>query len=34
MTVSRRELLPEDPNRLISIPIEKTMVGGRWVYES
>jgi predicted amidohydrolase YtcJ len=26
--------LKEDPFSLISIPVEKTMVGGRWVYES
>jgi predicted amidohydrolase YtcJ len=23
-----------DPSRLINIPVERTMVGGRWVFES
>ncbi len=34
LVVLGRDPLREDPSKLISIPIEKTMVGGRWVYES
>ena len=34
LVVLGRDPLREDPQRLINIPIERTMVGGRWVYES
>jgi hypothetical protein len=29
-----RDPLKEDPSTLVTIPIERTMAGGRWVYES
>jgi hypothetical protein len=29
-----RDPLQENPATLISIPIERTMAGGRWIYES
>jgi hypothetical protein len=34
LVVLGRNPLVEDPMSLITIPIERTMVGGRWVYES
>jgi predicted amidohydrolase YtcJ len=34
MVVLGRDPLRVDPMSLIEIPIERTMVGGRWVYES
>ncbi|HXV36402.1 MAG TPA: amidohydrolase [Myxococcota bacterium] len=34
LVVLGRDPRLEDPSSLISIPIERTMVGGRWVYES
>jgi predicted amidohydrolase YtcJ len=34
LVVLGRNPLQEDQSSLISIPIERTMVGGRWVYES
>jgi predicted amidohydrolase YtcJ len=34
LVVLGRNPLKEDPFSLITIPIERTMVGGRWVYES
>jgi hypothetical protein len=34
LVVLGRDLLREDPATLISIPVEKTMVGGQWVFES
>ena len=34
LVVLGRDPLREDPSSLISIPIERTMVGGRCVYES
>ncbi len=34
LVVLGRDPLKEDPSTLISIPIERTMTGGRWVYES
>ncbi len=34
LTVLGRDPLKEDPSVLVSIPIERTMVGGRWMYES
>jgi predicted amidohydrolase YtcJ len=34
LVVLGRDPLREDPGSLVTIPIERTMVGGRWVYES
>jgi predicted amidohydrolase YtcJ len=34
LVVLGRDPLVEDPSSLISIPVERTMVGGRWVFES
>jgi len=34
LVVLGRNPLTEDPSSLISIPIERTMVGGRWVFEA
>jgi predicted amidohydrolase YtcJ len=34
LVVLGRDPLTEDPSSLITIPVERTMVGGRWVYES
>lgn len=34
LVVLARDPLREDPSTLISIPVERTMAGGRWVYES
>lgn len=34
LVVLGRNPLTEDPSTLVSIPVERTMVGGRWVYES
>ena len=34
LVVLGRDPFREDPSTLITIPIERTMVGGRWVYES
>ncbi|HEY2975862.1 MAG TPA: amidohydrolase [Pyrinomonadaceae bacterium] len=34
LVVLGRDPFRENPSSLISIPIERTMVGGRWVYES
>ncbi|HEU4516672.1 MAG TPA: amidohydrolase [Steroidobacteraceae bacterium] len=34
IVVLGRDPLAEDPASLVTIPIERTMVGGRWVYES
>ena len=34
LVVLGRDPLKEDPGSLISIPIQRTMVGGRWVFES
>jgi predicted amidohydrolase YtcJ len=34
LVVLGRDPLKENPSSLISIPIEKTMVGGRWVFEA
>ena len=33
LVVLGRDPLREDPSSLITIPLERTMVGGRWVYE-
>jgi hypothetical protein len=29
-----REDFKEDPSTLVTIPVERTMTGGKWVYES
>jgi len=34
LVVLGRDPLREDPSSLITIPIQRTMAGGRWVYES
>jgi predicted amidohydrolase YtcJ len=34
LTVLGRDPLKENPSTLVTIPIERTMVGGRWVYQS
>lgn len=34
LVVLGRDPLREDPSTLVTIPIERTMVGGRWVYEA
>jgi len=34
LVVLGRDPLREDPSTLVTIPVERTMVGGRWVYES
>lgn len=33
-TLSCSRALREDPSKLVDLPIERTMVGGRWVFES
>jgi len=34
LVVLGRDPLRENPSTLVTIPIERTMVGGKWVYES
>jgi hypothetical protein len=34
LVVLGRDPFHEDPSKLIDIPIERTMTGGKWVYES
>ena len=34
LVVLGRDPFKEDPSTLVTIPIERTMVGGKWVYES
>jgi predicted amidohydrolase YtcJ len=34
LVVLGRDPVKVDPSTLIDIPIERTMVGGRWVFES
>lgn len=34
LVVLGRDLFREDPHNLVNVPVERTMVGGRWVYES
>jgi predicted amidohydrolase YtcJ len=34
LIVLGRDPFHSDPQSLVNIPIERTMVGGRWVYES
>jgi predicted amidohydrolase YtcJ len=33
LVVLGRDPLKEDPSTLVTIPIQRTMVGGKWVYE-
>jgi hypothetical protein len=34
LVVLGRDPLRESPSTLVSIPVERTMVGGRWVFEA
>jgi predicted amidohydrolase YtcJ len=34
LVVLGRDPRTQDPSTLVSIPVERTMVGGRWVWES
>jgi predicted amidohydrolase YtcJ len=34
LVVVGRDSYHEDPSKLVAIPIERTMTGGKWVYES
>jgi hypothetical protein len=34
LVVLGRDPLKEDPSTLISIPVERTMAGGRWTFEA
>jgi hypothetical protein len=34
LVVLGRDPLKENPSTLVTIPIERTMVGGKWMYES
>ena len=34
LVVLGRDPLQEEPSSLIDIPVERTMVGGRWVFEA
>jgi predicted amidohydrolase YtcJ len=34
LTVLGRDPLREEPSTLVTIPVERTMVGGRWVFEA
>jgi predicted amidohydrolase YtcJ len=34
LVVLGRDPFREDPHNLVNVPVERTMVGGRWVYES
>ena len=34
LVVLERDPFKEDPNTLVTVPIERTMTGGKWVYES
>jgi predicted amidohydrolase YtcJ len=34
LVVLGRDPLKEDPSTLVTIPIERTMTDGRWVYEA
>jgi predicted amidohydrolase YtcJ len=34
LVVLGRDVFKEDTSNIINIPIERTMVGGRWVWES
>jgi predicted amidohydrolase YtcJ len=34
LVVLGRDPLKENPSTLVNIPVERTMVGGRWTFES
>jgi hypothetical protein len=34
LVVLERNPFQENPSTLVTIPVERTMVGGKWVYES
>lgn len=34
LVILGRDPMREDPGTLVTIPIERTMVGGRWVFEA
>ena len=34
LVVLGRDPMKADPSTIVSIPVERTMAGGRWVYES
>ena len=34
LVVLGRDPLKEDPSTLVTIPVERTMAGGRWTFES
>jgi predicted amidohydrolase YtcJ len=34
LVVLGRDPLKEDPSTLVTVPVERTMVGGRWVFEA
>jgi predicted amidohydrolase YtcJ len=34
LVVLGRDPMKEDPSTLVTIPIERTMAGGKWIYES
>jgi predicted amidohydrolase YtcJ len=34
LVVLGRDPMKEDPSTLVTIPVERTMAGGRWTYES
>jgi predicted amidohydrolase YtcJ len=34
LVVLGRDPMKEEPSTLITIPVERTMAGGRWTYES
>jgi hypothetical protein len=34
LVVLGRDPLKEDPSTLVTIPVERTMVGGKWVFEA
>jgi len=34
LVVLGRDPMKEDPSMLVTIPVERTMAGGRWTYES
>ena len=34
LVVLGQDPLRVDPSKLVAVPVERTMAGGRWVYES
>ncbi len=34
LVVLGRDPFKEDPSTLVTIPVERTLAGGKWVYES